>query len=181
MKEIVLASQSPRRKELLKQIVDDFTIDVSTKPEKIPFLCLKKRIPLHLAKQKALNVYQRHQESLIIAADTIVICKNQILGKPKNKDDVRRMITLLSNKTHIVVTGVYLKSKEFHKSFSCVTKVTFKKLTPNEIEEYCQLTTIYDKAGAYAIQGEAKSFISKIEGDYNNVVGLPIRELKKYL
>lgn len=180
MREIVLASQSPRRKELLQKIVQDFRIDISLIPEKKPLLYPLKKVPQYLAKQKALDVYQRNQESLVLAADTIVICKHQILGKPKNKMDAQRMITLLSGKTHIVVTGVYLKCKEFHKSFSCVTKVTFKKLSNQEIEEYCKLTTIYDKAGAYAIQGEAKKFIFKIKGSYDNVVGLPIEKLKTY-
>ena len=91
------------------------------------------------------------------------------------------MISMLSNNTHIVVTGVYIMSKEFKKSFSSITKVTFRKMSEQEIDEYCNLDTVYDKAGAYAIQAEAGKYITSIDGDYNNVVGLPIDELKKYL
>ena len=91
------------------------------------------------------------------------------------------MITMLSNKTHIVVTGVYLICKEFTKSFKSITEVTFANMTEEEINDYCELTTIYDKAGAYAIQEEAGKYITNIKGSYNNVVGLPIEELKEYL
>ena len=118
---------------------------------------------------------------MVIGADTVVIANNQILGKPKDEQDVRRMITMLSDNTHIVVTGVSLISKEFKKKFSCVTKVTFRKMSEQEIEEYCKLDTVYDKAGAYAIQNEAGQYISKIEGDYNNVVGFPVDMVKQYI
>lgn len=181
MREIILASKSPRRNYLLKQIVSDFSIDVPVNPEIKPRFYPKKKIPSYLAKQKALEIFQKHPDSLIIAADTVVICKNEILGKPKDKDDVKRMISLLSGRTHIVVTGVYVICKEYHKKFSCVTKVTFKKLSDEEIADYCKLDSVYDKAGAYAIQEDAKKFITGIVGDYNNVIGLPIDELKKYI
>lgn len=181
MEKIVLASKSPRRQELLKEITMDFTIDVCNKKERKPLLMTLTKVPIYLAKQKALDVYKRHQDSLVIGADTVVIINHQILGKPKNKKEVIKMITMLSGKTHLVVTGVFLKSKNISKKFNCITKVTFKKLSVQEINDYCNLQTIYDKAGAYAIQGEAGKFISHIEGDYNNVVGLPIKMLKEYL
>lgn len=181
MRKIILASKSPRRKELLSQIVEDFEIKVSTSKEKRPIFVSNKKVPVYLAKQKAKEVFKSNKDAIVIGADTVVIVNNEILGKPKDKQDVRRMITMLSDNTHIVVTGVYIISKEYRKSFSSITKVTFRKMSEQEIDEYCLLDTVYDKAGAYAIQSEAKQYITKIEGDYNNVVGLPIDELKKYL
>ena len=181
MKRVVLASKSPRRQQLLKEIVDKFDIDVSSSKEKIWWFIPIKKIPIHLAHQKAKEVFKRNKDALVIGADTVVIVNNQILGKPKDEQDVRRMITMLSDNTHIVVTGVSLISKEFKKKFSCVTKVTFRKMSEQEIEEYCKLDTVYDKAGAYAIQNEAGQYISKIEGDYNNVVGFPVDMVKQYI
>lgn len=178
---IVLASKSPRRKELLNKICDQFTIDVPKNPEIIDNKWPLKSISKHLATQKALEIYQKHPDSLIIGADTIVLIDKQILGKPKDEEDAKRMISLLSGKTHLVITGVCIIKENYLKKFSCTSKVTFKELTEQEINLYCQLKTIYDKAGAYAIQGEAKKFITKIKGDYNNIVGLPIYKLKKYL
>ena len=181
MRNIVLASKSPRRKELLKQIVEEFEIDVAVKPERKPFWVKKEKIAEHLAKQKAKEVFKKHPEAIVIGADTIVLAKNQILGKPKDVNDVRRMINLLNDSTHQVITGVCVISKEKKVSFSSITDVTFVKMSLEEIDEYCKLTTIYDKAGAYAIQAEAGKYISEIKGDYNNVVGLPVDELKEYL
>ena len=181
MRQVVLASKSPRRQELLKQITTDFIIDVCEKTEKKPLFVSLIKVPQFLAKQKVKDVYKRHKDCVVIGADTVVIANNQILGKPKDKEDVRRMITMLSNNTHLVVTGVYIKCKEYSKGFSSITKVTFRKMSEEEIEEYCKLDTIYDKAGAYAIQNEAKEYIVNIEGDYNNVVGLPVDELRKHL
>lgn len=178
---IILASKSPRRQELLKQITEDFIIDVSDVVEKIPSNCKKQNVPMHLAKQKACDVFKRHQDDIVIGADTIVLANDEILGKPKDKEDVRRMITLLSGITHEVITGVCVKTKDSCKTFKVVTEVTFKKMSEQEIEDYCNLDSVYDKAGAYAIQEDAGKYITSIKGDYNNVVGLPIDELRKYL
>ena len=155
---IILASKSPRRQELLKQITTDFIIDVSNIVEKIPSNCKKQNVPIHLAKQKAVDVFKRHEDDIVIGADTIVLVNDEILGKPKDKDDVRRMITMLSNNTHEVITGVCVKSKESCITFKVVTKVTFKEMSNQEIDDYCNLTTIYDKAGAYAIQEDAGKY-----------------------
>lgn len=181
MKRVVLASKSPRRKQLLKEIIEEFDIDVSELEEKKPRFVSLKKVPVCLAKQKAKEVFKRNKDALVIGADTVVIVNNQILGKPKDKEDVKRMISMLSGNTHIVVTGVYLISKEYRKSFSCVTEVSFVKMSEKQIAEYCELSSVYDKAGAYAIQEEAGQYISSIKGDYNNVVGLPTSMLKQYL
>lgn len=178
---IVLASKSPRRQQLLKQITEDFIIDVSDVIEKIPSNCKKQTVPIHLAKQKAVDVFKRHEDDIVIGADTIVLVNDEILGKPKDKDDVKRMITMLNDNTHEVITGVCIKTKEYCKTFKVVTKVTFKKMSEEEINDYCKLDSVYDKAGAYAIQEDAGKYIESIEGDYNNVVGFPVDELRKYL
>ena len=181
MRKVILASKSPRRQELLKEIVEDFDIVVSTSKEKRPLFVSLKKVPMYLAKQKATEIYKKNKDSLVIGADTVVICNNEILGKPKDKQDAKRMITMLSNKTHIVVTGVYLICKEYKKAFYEVTEVTFKNMSQKEIDSYCELTNIYDKAGAYAIQEDAGQYIEKINGSYTNVVGLPVEALKKYI
>ena len=181
MKRIVLASKSPRRQQLLKEIVDNFDVVVSNSKERKPLFVSLVNVPIHLAKQKAKEVYKNNKDALVIGADTVVICDNEILGKPKDKQDAKRMIAMLSNKTHIVVTGVYLICKDYKKSFKSITEVTFTNMTEEEINDYCELTTIYDKAGAYAIQEDAGKYITNIKGSYNNVVGLPIEELKEYL
>ena len=162
-------------------IVNDFEIKTSNKPEKISKFVPLKKVPIKLAKQKALEIYKTNKDSVVIGADTVVIANKEILGKPKDKNDVRRMINMLSGNSHIVVTGVYIVCKEYRKALSCVTTVNFKKMTEQEINEYCELDTIYDKAGAYAIQSEAKQFISSIDGDYYNVVGFPVDLIRKHL
>lgn len=178
---IVLASKSPRRQQLLKEIVDDFIIDVADVDENLPPEINYLDAVKDLAKKKALAVFNKRNDDIIIGADTIVYAKNEILGKPKDKDDVKRMIMLLSNDTHVVATGVCVVSKDFIDCFVEITEVTFKKMSEVEIDEYCKLDTVYDKAGAYAIQAEAKKYISKINGDYNNVVGLPVDRLNQCL
>ena len=181
MKRVVLASKSPRRKQLLKEVFDTFDIDVSNIEEKCPDNIKTTEVPVFLAKIKAEDVFQRNKDALVIGADTVVIVNDEILGKPKDKKDVKRMITMLSNNTHIVVTGVCLKTSEYIKTFSCITQVTFRKMTEKEIEDYCNLKSVYDKAGAYAIQEDAQKYITKVVGDYNNVVGLPTEMIKEYI
>lgn len=180
-KQIVLASASPRRHELLKEIFKDFEVDISTKEEKKPFYVSVKNMPMYLAKQKAKDVFKRHTNDIVIGADTIVYIDHKALGKPKDYNDAKRMISLLSNRTHEVITGVCIMSKDNVSTFKVISKVAFRKITPEEIDKYCSLKTIYDKAGAYAIQGEAKDFVINVEGEYNNIVGLPTKKLKEKL
>jgi septum formation protein len=181
MRRVILASKSPRRQELLKMIIDDFDIKTSNNPEKISKFLPLKKVPVSLAKQKALEVYKNNKDCVVIGADTVVIANNEILGKPKDKEDVRRMITMLSGNSHIVVTGVYIVCKEYKKSFSCVTTVNFRKMSEQEINDYCELDTIYDKAGAYAIQSSFAAFVDRIEGNYMGVIGLPINRVYEIL
>lgn len=176
---IILASNSPRRKELLGLTKYDFTIKTKEVEEKLDkTLPVTKQIE-NIAYSKAKEVAKEHNDSLVIGADTVVVVNNQILGKPKDKDDARRMMELLQNNTHQVITGVALCYNDNVELFHEITDVEFYPMSKEEIEDYINLDDIYDKAGAYAIQGDAALYIKKINGDYYNVMGLPIAKLYK--
>ena len=185
MAKIILASQSPRRKELLKSLGIDFEIipaDIdesidTDKPlideiEKLSFL-------------KANHIFKDHKDSVVIGSDTIVVLNGLLLGKPKTNEKAKEMLNMLSNNTHQVITAVSIISPKCSETFSNVSDVTFRELTSKEIDEYVNSGEPLDKAGAYAIQGGAKTFISSINGDYYSIIGLPICELsqriKKYI
>ena len=198
MNKIILASASPRRKELLKQMRLEFEVMPSHCEEvitrKIPW-----EIVMELSSQKARElVYKAAMDSLsddksgndgdgqnvlVIGADTIVAYKDEILGKPKDKDDAVRMLKLLQGKQHSVYTGVslvYLKEGIAQtRTFVEETKVYVAPMTDEQIEAYVATGEPMDKAGAYAIQGLFVEFIVKIDGDYNNVVGLPIGRIMR--
>ena len=178
---IILASNSPRRKELLELAKIDFEIKVANVEEILdPTLPIVKQIEM-VAYSKAKPVAEQNRDSLVIGSDTVVVINDEILGKPKDKKDAFRMIKLLQNNTHQVITGVALCYNNEVKLFHEITDVTFYPMTDSEINEYIELPTIYDKAGAYAIQGEAAIYIHSINGDYYNVMGLPIAKLIQHL
>ncbi|MDY5576106.1 MAG: Maf family nucleotide pyrophosphatase [Lachnospiraceae bacterium] len=180
---IILASKSPRRRELLSQIGLEFECMASEKQEEITSH-IPSEIVEHLSVQKAEDICaqmeqeQSEEEILIIGADTIVVKENQVLGKPKDREDAKKMLKALSGASHSVWTGVtliYLKEgKKKKRTFSEETKVTMYSITNDEIDEYVAGGEPDDKAGSYAIQGQGAKFIKKIDGDYNNVVGLPV-------
>ncbi|MDY7062942.1 MAG: Maf-like protein [Sarcina ventriculi] len=183
--EIVLASKSPRRKELLKRVVNDFKIIESDFDEdSITFNGdVEEHVKL-LARGKALAVKEKvNNKSLIIGVDTIVFYNNKILGKPKNYDDAYGMLSVLSGNTHKVYSGVCIVNTEnLHiESFVCETKVKFSKLTDDQIDRYIESKEPMDKAGAYGIQGLGGVFVEKIDGCYYNVMGLPINKLNAFL
>lgn len=177
---IVLASKSPRRQELLKHIGVDFTILTKDVDESYPSRLAPLEVApfLSLKKAKAFEDSELPEDFMVITADTVVIAENEILGKPKDRDDAFRMLELLSGKTHKVVTGVTVRTKDFTKTFSVMSKVTFDNLDNQEIEYYVDNYKPYDKAGAYGIQ-EWIGYIgvSCVEGSYFNVMGLPTRKL----
>lgn len=181
---IVLASKSPRRQELLKGIGVDFTIltkDVDeTYPSRLPLVDVAPF--LSLKKAKAFEDRELPENFMVITADTVVIAENEILGKPKDKEDAFRMLMLLSGKTHRVVTGVTVHTKEMSKTFSVVSKVIFDKLDNQEIEYYVDTYKPYDKAGAYGVQ-EWIGYVGVcgVEGSYFNVMGLPTHKLYEVL
>jgi len=177
--DVILASASPRRKELLGYIFDDFKIISSSVDESVPKDIPAFVYPEYLSNLKAMDIASNHYHSLVIGADTIVMLENDILGKPKDKNDARNMLSSLSGKTHKVITGCTLAYMGKKLTFSVVTEVEFYPLSEREIEEYINTDEPYDKAGGYGIQSKGALFVKKINGDYFNVVGFPIAELKR--
>ena len=186
---IILASASPRRKELLEQIGVDFEIAVSDKETAIdcsdPVEACRKQ-----AYNKAVDIVEKSKlkysdkDFVVISADTIVAIDKKILGKPKDKSDARQMLKSLSGRKHRVYTAVcvYNSLKDSYESFVEDTPVEVARLSSEEIEDYLEKKEPYDKAGAYAIQGYFSRYIVGIEGDYYNVMGLPVGRLyREYL
>lgn len=184
MRKMILASASPRRRELLTQAGFSFEVKVSDADEIITEKEPDK-IVKELALVKACAVAASETEALIIGADTIVTVDGKILGKPRDAEEAFSMLSMLQGRTHQVYTGVALITKEegLQKShvFSEKTDVHMYPMTEQEIREYIATGEPLDKAGAYGIQGRAAVYIRKIEGDYNNVVGLPISRLYQEL
>lgn len=181
MKRIVLASASPRRKEILEQIGLSFDIAPSTCSEVIT-KNVPKDIVEELACQKAQEVFEKVGESsIVIGADTIVVSNNKIMGKPKDEEDAFNMLNELQANTHVVYTGVcvFVKENELITKlvFSEATNVSMYPISKKQILDYIATKEPMDKAGAYAVQGKFAIYIKKIDGDYNNVVGLPIARL----
>ena len=180
-KRLILASKSPRRKELLKNLNLNFEVLVKetadeTLPENIP----SEKAAGYLAVKKA-SFYKdeiKQTDAILITADTIVLCNNKIFGKPANYDEAFKMLRSLSGKAHEVITGVALTSMEKQVVFDSTTKVFFKELTDEEIDYYITHFKPYDKAGAYGIQEWiGMTGITHIEGSYFNVVGLPVQKI----
>ncbi len=177
--DIILASASPRRRELMNYICNNFNVCASSVDETIPENISLLKVPEYLSSIKALDIAKNHSESLVIGADTIVVFGNEILGKPKSKDDARKMLEKLSGNIHKVITGCTLVYKGISTTFSVETDVEFYNLKDSEIEAYISTDEPYDKAGGYGIQSNGALFVKKIAGDYYNVVGFPIAELKR--
>jgi septum formation protein len=172
---LVLASASPRRQELLRNAGIPYTVqpaDIDETPlaREAPRDCAER-----LAREKALAVFRSRPHAYVLGADTIVVIDDMILGKPRDVDDAGRMLRLLSGRTHSVITGVCVVSTvASERTVSETTRVTMCDVSDDEIRDYVATGEPMDKAGAYAIQGLASRWISRIEGDYNNVVGLPV-------
>ena len=182
MKNIILASKSPRRKELLELLDLNFTVEITEVNEVYPENLEVIKVAKYLANLKADAFTNIPTDTVVITADTIVILDEQILGKPKDKAEAIKMLKTLSNRSHKVITGVCIKSKDKTVSFSNTTKIFFKELSSSEIEYYIENYKPFDKAGSYGIQEWIGAIgITKIEGSYFNVVGLPIQELNERL
>ena len=176
---LILASASPRRQELIALISQDVICAPSGVDEVIPKDTKALDIPLCLAHQKAEAVAKSYPHDIVIGCDTGVILGEEILGKPKDREDAKRMIKALSGKVHQVVTGCALFYEGKTVGFSNVTEVEFFELSDDEIESYINTSEPYDKAGGYGIQGKASLFVKAIKGDYFNVVGLPVSQLNR--
>ncbi len=182
--QIILASNSPRRKELLSGLNLDYKVKILPDiDETYPDTLKGEDIPLYIARKKA-EAYKAimDENELIITADTIVYTDGEVLGKPKDEADARRMLQALSDRSHQVITGVCITTSGFQRSFASVTEVTFDTLTDDEINFYISTYSPMDKAGAYGIQ-EWIGFIgvSKLNGSYFNVMGLPVQRLYREL
>lgn len=178
---LVLASASPRRSELLRNAGISFAVD----PAHVPEVPIAQEAPLayaqRLARDKALAVFARHPNDVVLGADTVVVVDEHLLEKPADAEDAARMLRLLSGRAHQVITGVCVVAAGFERSEAEVTQVWFSRLTDAEIADYVRSGEPMDKAGAYGIQGIASRWIGRIEGDYFNVVGLPVEQVYRLL
>jgi len=175
---IILASASPRRKELLAGLDLDFEVKVvKGVSESYPKTLRAEEVPQYISREKA-AAYQVADDELLLTADTVVIVDNTILGKPHDADDARRMLRLISGRTHQVVTGVTLTTAKAQKTFGVSTDVTFRQLTDDESDYYIAHYRPFDKAGAYGIQ-EWIGYVgvTSIHGSYYNVMGLPVQRI----
>ena len=178
---IILASASPRRKELLALAGYEYDVVVSQCEEILPYGITPEKAVEELARQKAEDVFARNTDALVIAADTVVALGNTILGKPKNEEDAFGMLSSLSGRRHTVYTGVCLMKNGKADIFHVATEVEFYPLTEDEIRRYIASGEPMDKAGAYGIQGKGFVLVKGIHGDYFNVVGLPLAETVRHL
>ncbi len=177
--DIILASASPRRLELFKLITAKFTAVPSNVEEITPAGLDPKKCPEFLAIKKAEEIAARFSGALVIGCDTSVILGACILDKPANRADARRMLKLLSGRVHEVITGCCLSFNGRYDTFRVKTEVEFYLLSDEEIESYIDTQEPFDKAGAYAIQGRGALLVNGINGDYYNVMGLPVARLKR--
>jgi septum formation protein len=179
--EIVLASKSPRRKQLLALCGVDFNVQEANVDEILDESVSKVDAVEKLALHKAQTVFLHHPEALIIGADTIVLVDDEVLGKPVDTDDAKVMLRKLSGRTHQVITGICMMDQRKTVTFSSVVDVDFCVLEENEIDAYANSGEPMDKAGAYGIQGGAAPFILSIRGDYYAVMGLPVSKVYEHL
>lgn len=179
--DLILASASPRRKELLQMLQIPFRIIVSEIEEVLNPELHPADMVQSLAKQKAISVAEKHPSSFVIGSDTIVVYNGIMLGKPENIQDAVRILRMLSGKSHEVYTGVAIINNGHIHSFYEKTEVTFFSLTEDEIQDYVATGEPMDKAGAYGIQGYGSLLVKNINGDYYSVVGFPIARTKREL
>ena len=178
---LILASASPRRRELMEKFHIPFKVVVSGNEEKIPDGIRPEELAEYLAGEKAKDVLRICRDDTVIGADTVVLCDGEILGKPADREEARRMLRLLSGRRHEVITGVSIISKDKRVDFSSSCMVEFYPLTEEEIEAYIDTGEPMDKAGAYGIQGEGALLVKGISGDFYTVMGLPVAELYRRL
>ena len=181
--EIILASASPRRREILQNTKLKFDIQKSDIEEEVFEEESPESMVVRLAHKKAHSVAENNRDKLVIGADTIVVLEDEVLGKPKDEEEAYNMIKQLSNKTHRVITGISLINleKSIVVNDYVVSYVTFKDLSEDSIRDYISTKESLDKAGGYGIQGYGALLVNNIQGDYFNIVGLPISRLSDLL
>lgn len=174
---IILASGSPRRKELLKKICENFIVEVCEE-EELQTADNPKDLAIKNAKIKAESIARRHEKDIVIGADTIVTLNGKIFGKPEGELGAKKMLRELAGKKHEVITGLAIVADKKIFTAAEVTEVFFGEMTDEEISDYVATGEPLDKSGSYALQGGAAKFIKKIHGDWSNVVGLPLYRLR---
>ncbi len=179
MKKLILASKSPRRKELLELLGFDFDVVVSEVNEVASNDLSPEGLVKALAYQKAKAVFEMHPDKVVLGSDTIVVVDDVILGKPKNQKQAKEMMLKMKNREHYVITGVAVLSEREDVIFSDTSIVHFNDIAEKEIDEYITTSEPYDKAGGYAIQGWAARYISAIEGNFYTIMGLPLDKVFK--
>lgn len=180
-KPIILASQSPRRKELLQLLDIQFEIVVSDIDEIINEELTNEEVVMDIAKQKAMQIKASYPDACVLGFDTLVILEGVPLGKPKDEQDAFQMLKQLSGKTHQVLTGCAILGEKIEEVFYDFAYVTFNEMSDLEIHEYLETKEPFDKAGAYGIQGYGAKYIQKIDGDYYSVMGVPLQKLYQKL
>jgi len=178
---IILASGSPRRKELLEKIGVEFDVVVSNAIESVDSSLSPEENVKNLASLKGNDVFQKNKDRVVLAADTVVSYNGVIYGKPKDYKDAFRMLKNLQGNTHQVFTGVAIYKDNLESHFVVRSDVTFKKMTDEEIDWYINTKEPMDKAGAYGIQGLGGRFVSSYSGEFENIMGLPIKEVQEEL
>ncbi|KAB2338715.1 septum formation inhibitor Maf [Cytobacillus depressus] len=181
MKNLILASSSPRRKELLENLQLNFAVSSSDVDESFDPELTPGEIVMELSSRKAKAVSKQYPDSFVIGADTVVVLGEAVLGKPKDKIEAFSMLQNLSGKKHSVFTGVSIISSETEKNFYVKTDVVFWELSDEEIDAYIDTGEPFDKAGAYGIQGFGSTLVKEINGDYFSVVGLPVSKTVREL
>ena len=178
---VILASASPRRKELLSLITAQFRTEPANVDENITDDIELYKMPEYLADKKAAYIHHLHPDDTVIGCDTGVFIDNQMIGKPKSDQAAFEILKMLSGKTHLVITGCAIYNGDSVKRFSQVTEVEFYPLSNEQILAYIDTGEPFDKAGAYGIQGKGALLVKQIRGDYFNVVGLPVSRLNREL
>jgi len=177
---LILASESPRRRELLKKIKKDFTIIPSNIDESSVHL-LPHDLPGELSKLKAYSVFAKYPNDEVLACDTVVILSGVLMGKPKTKEEAKKMLKALSGKKHVVLSGYTFISKEREINRSVKTYVYFNELSDELIDQYIASGSPMDKAGAYGIQDKEFDLVNHIEGSFDNVMGLPVEDIQQHV
>ena len=176
---IILASESPRRRELIKKITKEFTVIPANIDESVLHIpaC---DLPGELSKLKAYDVFAKYPNDKVLACDTVVIIDGQILGKPHSKEQAKEMLQMLSGRKHVVISGYTIISKEKEVTRTVRTYVYFNKLSDELIDAYIATGSPMDKAGAYGIQDQEFDLVNHIEGSFDNVIGLPTEDIKAH-
>lgn len=181
MNKLILASASPRRREIFEKLGLTFTVVVSDKEPDTKRDDNAEASAFESAKIKAEDIFNKNPDATVVGADTVVSCDGVLLGKPKDEKEAREMLSLLSGREHEVLTAVFVCSSALKKGFVAKTKVEFYPLSQKEIDDYIATNDWCDKAGSYGIQSKAIRFVKGICGDYNNVVGFPAAEFVRFL